>query len=218
MAVLAFLSNKGGSGKTTIAVHTAVAAQAAGVPVMLLDTDPQQNAMQWSHLRKAPRPVVRSIPPARLAGVIAGATADGYLVLVDTPGLTDPVIARVVTLADLILIPCQPSFFDLLGILSTVDLVQASQRPAAFLLNMCRPQVREVAESRGVLATYPLPLAPVTVGHRIVFARAVAAGQGVTEYAPRGEAAREILALWTWIATQIGVSHGEASGTHQSHL
>ena len=208
MAVLAWMSNKGGSGKTTLAVHTAVAAQSAGIPVMMLDTDPQQSALQWSQQRKSPQPVVRSMAPTRLPGVISGAAADGYVVIVDTPGLTEPGIASIVALADLILIPCQPSFFDLTGILSTVALVQGASCPAALVLNMCRPQVREVPESREVLQTYPIPLAPVSLGHRIAFARAVAAGQGVTEYEAGGEAAREILALWTWIATQMGVTHG----------
>jgi chromosome partitioning protein len=110
--------------------------------------------------------------------------------------------------ADFRLIPCRPSAFDLAAMASSVQLAKAAGKPAALVLNACPARAPEVAETREVLESYHLPLAPVVIGDRRAFARAVATGRAVTEFDPEGKAAEEITKLWKWIRTHIGGKHG----------
>lgn len=200
MKTIAFLSQKGGSGKTTLAVHTAVAATEDGQRVVIVDTDIQHSATTWSEARAAAAPVVATAPAANLAEVVAAARGDAMtLCIIDTAPHAAPDAARVARLADLIVIPVRPTAFDIAAAGSAVDIVQAAGTRAVFVLSACPFRSPEIAETRAVLAGYGLPVAPAEITDRRAFARAVASGRAVTEFESSGKAAEEIRALWLWL-------------------
>jgi chromosome partitioning protein len=203
MKVIAFLSQKGGSGKTTLAVHTAVAAQESRERVVVVDTDSQKSATTWSQAREAETPVVVTVAASELSKVLEAAKGDGMtLAIVDTAPHTAPDAARVASLVDLIVIPVRPTAFDLAAVAGTVAMVKAHDVKAVLVLSACPSRSPEIAEARQVLAGYELPVYDGEITDRRAFARAVATGRAVTEFESDGKAAGEIRNLWKWIKGQ----------------
>jgi chromosome partitioning protein len=125
------------------------------------------------------------------------------LVIVDTAPHSAPAASQIVQQVELVLIPCRPTAFDLTAASSSAEIAKAAHRRAAFVLNSCLVRAPEVSDARTVLMSYGFPVAPVEIGQRQAFARAVASGQAVTEFDPQGKAAAEITELWRWIAKQL---------------
>jgi len=196
MKSIAFLSQKGGSGKTTLAVHIAVAAS-KHEQVIIIDTDPQGSATAWGQARKSKPPTVHKASPSALAEAIR--KADGTLAIIDTPPHTVPGMDVVASAVDLLLIPCRPSAFDLVAISSSVQIAKAAGTPAAFILNGCNHRSPEMKEAIKVLERHGFPICPVAPGQRTPFVRAISTGRAVSEFEPRGRAAEEIEGLWKWI-------------------
>lgn len=204
MKVIAFLSQKGGAGKTTLAVHTAVAAHEAGCGVVLIDTDPQKSATVWGEARQAVAPVVATADVSELRRVLDAARGDGMgLAIVDAAPHAAPAAASIARSADLVAIPCRPTAFDLAAVEGAVRIVKAAGVKAAFVLSACPFRAPEIAETREALRGYGLPVAPVEITERRAFARAVASGRAVTEFEGDGKAAGEIRALWSWLREQM---------------
>lgn len=206
MKTLAFLSQKGGSGKTTLAVHAAVAARERGRRVLLLDTDPQRSAAGWRDARaeQTGQPgdalFVRASSVANLGRIMAEAEAQGVEVLmVDTAPRADTDTTLVARRADLVLIPCRPTAFDLKAVSAAMAIVTKAHARAAFVLSDCTARAREIEEVRHALADYGFPVAPGEITRRMAFARAVSTGQAVTEFDPKSRAADEIRGLWNWL-------------------
>jgi len=205
MRSLVFLSQKGGSGKTTLAVHIAVAAEASRERVVLIDTDPQVSASAWRQVRMEEYPIVEKATASTLARVLERAQHErATLAVIDTAPHTTPGVDVIAASADFLLIPCRPSAFDLAAIASSVQVAKAAGKPAAFILNACDARAPEVAEAREVLMGHAIPVAPIDVGHRRAFSRAISSGRAVTEFEAHGKAAKEITMLWKWIRQQIG--------------
>ena len=204
MKKIAFLSQKGGSGKTTLVVHTAVAAHEAGERVVVVDTDPQKSATVWGEARSSESPFVATAAAAELSHVLNVAQQERMtLAIVDTAPHAAPDATRIVRAVDLVVIPCRPTAFDIAAAGSAVDIVKAAGVPAVFVLSACPFRSPEIAETRGVLAEYGLPVAPIDIIDRRAFARAVATGRAVTEFESDGKAASEIRALWSWLKEQM---------------
>jgi chromosome partitioning protein len=204
MKTIAFLSQKGGSGKTTLAVHTAVAAQESGEHVVVVDTDIQKSAATWSESRHEGAPTVISVSAASLPEVMKAARHDAMtLCIIDTAPHAAPDAARVAVAADLVIIPCRPTAFDLAAVGAAVEIVQAASARAIFVLSACPFRAPEIAETRAVLEGFGIPVAPVEITDRRAFARAVATGRAVTEFDSGGKAAEEIRSLWQWIKEQM---------------
>jgi chromosome partitioning protein len=204
MHTLALFSQKGGSGKTTLAVHLAVAAAEAGLKVAIADTDPQQSATAWWEAREQRPPLVATITPGDLRRVVAAARTDGIdLLIVDSAPHAGPEAPQVARMADAVLIPCRPSMFDLAAVGAAVEIARAAGVPAALVLNECPSRAPEVAAARAALAAIGPPVAAVEIAERRAFARAVASGQAVTEFDPHGKAAEEIRALLAWVTTEL---------------
>ena len=205
MRSIVFLSQKGGSGKTTLAVHITVAAEASHERVILIDTDPQVSASAWRQVRTAENPFVEKATAANLARVLDRAQrARATLAVIDTAPHATPGVDVIAASADFLLIPCRPSAFDLAAIASSVQVAKAAGKPAAFILNACDARAPEVAEAREVLTGHAIPVAPIDIGHRRAFSRAISSGRAVTEFEAQGKAAKEIIMLWKWIRQQIG--------------
>ena len=204
MKTIAFLSQKGGGGKTTLAVHCAVAAIGKGSRVAVIDTDPQGTATRWGQSRDSDSPAVAKATAQQLDDVLAAARHDDmtYCIIDSAPHAT-PSASRVASAADLIIIPVRPTAFDLAAVPATVAIVLAANRPAVFVLSACPTRSPETAEAADVLVSYGFPVAPVIIHERRAFSRAVATGRAVTEFEPAGKAAAEIDALWKWIKGEL---------------
>src|SRR5438046_1328007 len=114
MKTVAIISQKGGAGKTTVAIHLAVAAEQRGVRTAVFDLDPQASATSWADRRKHPIPAVVAAQPPRLVNLLEQAAAQSAeLVLIDSAPNADAASLAAARVADLILIPCRPAAFDL---------------------------------------------------------------------------------------------------------
>jgi chromosome partitioning protein len=203
MKVLGLLSRKGGSGKTTLAIHLAVAAQAAGQRVLLVDLDPQRSAAAWWRARESDTPQLEETDPANLGGLLEAANGAGIdLVVIDTRPSVEADAVQVAALSDLVLVPTRPAILDLRAILATLDIVKGSRRRAAIVLNACQAarggigEAAATSDARKALRAFGVEVAPVTVVQRAAFSHALVGGQTVTETEPDGKAAKEIRALW----------------------
>lgn len=200
MNVIAFLSQKGGSGKTTLSVHTAVAAEATGERVCVIDADPQESATAWSSAREAQTPIVATAQAAELDAALKAAEAEGMsLVVVDSPPHAAPAAGQIAKRSELVLIPVRPSAFDLAAVPAAVEIVRAAKVQGAFVLSACPFRAPEIGETRMALESYGLPIVSSEITDRRAFARAVTSGSAVTEFEAEGKAAEEIRALWAWI-------------------
>jgi chromosome partitioning protein len=205
MRTIAILSQKGGTGKTTLSLHLAVAAHQAGQAAVVIDLDPQASAAGWKDSRKTEEPVVISIPATRLPQALstaAGAGAD--IVLIDTAPHSGEVALAAAEAADLILIPCRPGILDLRAIGTTARVVKIAGKPAYVVLNTIPPRASNVlADARAAVAVHGLDVAPVAIQQRAAYAHALTAGQTAQEYEQDGKAADEISALYAWVRTVL---------------
>ena len=198
------MSQKGGAGKTTLAVHLAVAAGDAGERVVVIDTDPQRSATVWSSSREAEAPIVATASVGDVDRVLTAARGDDMtLAVIDTAPHAAPDAARIARAAGLIVIPCRPTAFDLAAVEASVRIVQAAEARAVLVLSACPPRAPEIIEARDALATYGLSIAPIEITERRAFSRAVATGRAVTEFEADGKAAAEIRALWAWLQKEM---------------
>jgi chromosome partitioning protein len=205
--IIAIISQKGGAGKTTLAVHLAVAAEQHKRTAAIIDLDPQASATSWKDLRSAQHPAVVSAQPARLAQVLATAKEHGaYFALIDTAPHSESAALAAARAADLIIIPCRPAILDLRAIASTVDLVKIADKPACILFNAVPPRGSLADEAATAVQTYELPIVPVRIGQRAAYVHALTLGRTAAEYEPQGRAAQEIQQLYKWTCRHVGVS------------
>jgi len=141
MRTIAVVSQKGGAGKTTLAVHLATEAARSFI-TLIVDTDPQATASRWSEWRGGREPeVIDCGAPSLLAGKLSRAADLGAeLAVIDTPPHADAMARQAASLADLILIPCRPRAFDLAAIEATAELVRSSRKPAFVVFNAGPPR------------------------------------------------------------------------------
>jgi chromosome partitioning protein len=205
MKTIAFMTQKGGSGKTTLAVHTGVAAANSKQKTLIVDTDyPQHSTAKWFSVRGAASPIVAQVQPEALKEVLETAKAEAVdLAIVDAGAHVHRGAVEIAMLADFILMPCRPSALDLAALTETIEIVRASGKPAGFVLNACPARALEIAEMEETLAACGFPVAPVKVGDRRAFARALASGSAVTEFEKNGKAAQEIKKLYQWVLKQL---------------
>ncbi|MEL7218656.1 MAG: ParA family protein, partial [Pseudomonadota bacterium] len=134
--VIAIVSQKGGSGKTTLAVNLGTRAAQAGHESCVIDTDPQATAAAWSDWRGDYLPVVVTSPPARLGRTIDSATKNGVdFIVIDTPPHADAAAREAIKAADIVLVPTKPRAFDLHALEPIADLVEFAKKPAFVVLN-----------------------------------------------------------------------------------
>ena len=205
MHVIALLSQKGGTGKTTLSLHLAVAAERTGHVAAVIDLDPQASAAGWKDSRLPETPVVVSIPATRLPQALDLARgAEAELVLLDTAPHSSDVALAAAEAADVVLIPCRAGILDLRAIGATARLAKIAGKPAYVVLNSLPPRATNViADARDAVAVHGLEVAPVTIQQRAAFAHALTAGQTAQEYEPDGKAADEMAQLYAWLRTVL---------------
>ena len=208
--VVALINQKGGVGKTTLALHLATAFQARGHDTVLLDLDPQASAAEWSDARADALPPVRSIQPTRLERTLGEAREIGTaLVLLDTAPHTEATALAAARASDLILVPCQPRIMDLRAMRRTADLVRMVGTPAWVVLNGVPHRGTVAGEAEETIAQdIGLPVAPPRLGYRVAFDRALISGQTAQEFEPDGKAAVEVRDLYLWTCRQAGLEPG----------
>jgi chromosome partitioning protein len=208
MRTIAIVSQKGGAGKTTIAVHLAVAAQRAGKTVAIIDLDPQATAASWADWRGEENPAVVAAPYSRLGVTLEEAARAGVdLAIIDSPPSADAAAVAAAKAADLVLIPTRASAFDLHAIKTTAELVRIAQTPAFVVLNAVPPRAMALIEKDGaVVESLQLRLAPVCMVDRAAFRHAVVNGQTAGEFEPAGKAAGEVGQLYAWLCGQLDTS------------
>jgi chromosome partitioning protein len=205
MRTIAIISQKGGSGKTTIALHLAVAAEKAGKATVLLDLDPQASATGWKDSRKAETPEIMALPSTRLAPTLQTAKVEGFaFALIDTAPSTERDAVTAARAADLVLIPCRAAILDLRAIETTAELVKLTGKPAYAVLNAIPHRAGRIeADAREAIAAYGLAVAPCTLQHRAAYAHALTLGQVAQEYEPTGKAAADVTAFYNWLDTIV---------------
>lgn len=202
--VIAIASQKGGSGKTTLAVHIATKAAQAGFESAVIDTDPQATAAAWSDWRGDFLPVVVTSPPARLGRTIASAQKNGVdFVVIDTPPHADAAAREAIKAADIVLIPTKPRAFDLAALEPVAELVSFAKKPAFVVLNAVPAGATVLSEeAKSAAKEIGLAMCPVELGDRAAFHRSSAKGETASESEPDGKAAAEIDAMWKWLSKQ----------------
>jgi chromosome partitioning protein len=203
MHVIAIASRKGGAGKTTLATLLAVEAARAGAGVVaLVDLDPMAGLTAWWHERQAEAPMLVSAEGGPTAALAAARAAGWPLVLIDTPPASAPVVVDVVTLADLVLVPVQPSPHDLRAVGATVEIARRARRPVVFVVNRVKPRVRMTGEAAIALSQHGT-VAPAMLADRAAYAAAGIDGRTAPELEPDGAAAAEVAALWRYVAVRL---------------
>jgi chromosome partitioning protein len=207
MKKIALVAQKGGVGKTTVAVNLAVAAQAAGLRTVLFDLDPQESAVVWSDRRAAEAPHVEFLTERRLPEALAAAEAQGFeLAIIDTPPAAGTQAYTAAQAADLVLIPCRPSLIDLDAIRRTAQLVKSAGITAFVVFNAAPAGATTLLEdARGIVKGAGLAVAPPVLRERSAFRAAWPLGKAVVESEPRGKAAAEISELQEWVFAQLNL-------------
>jgi chromosome partitioning protein len=196
MQVIAIVSQKGGVGKSTLAVHLAAEANTQGQRVLLLDLDPQGSAMEWASRRGDRPPDVSGANPASIGKEIEKARREDYdLVLVDTAPHADHAALQAARSADLVAIPCRPSTFDIAAISATLDLCKLANKQALVILNAAPIRSRVTAEAEEAIAEKGGRVSPMIIRQRVAFQHCMIDGRTAAEYEPGSAAAHEITRL-----------------------
>lgn len=205
MQVIAFASQKGGAGKTTLAGHLAVQAERAGAgPVALADADPQGSLADWWNERSVDWPAFAQTSLVRLHEDIERLRNLGFrMLIIDTPPAITSTISGVIRVADLVVIPTRPSPHDLRSVGRTIDLAESLDKPIVFVLNAASSRAKITNEAVIALSQHGT-LAPSIVHQRTDFAASMIDGRTVMEVAKRSPSASEIEALWSYLDERLG--------------
>ncbi len=217
MRVLAFTSQKGGSGKTTLSGHIAVQAELSGAgPVVLVDTDPQGSLTEWWNEREAPTPAFAQTNISRLLTDLEELRSQGFkLAVIDTPPAITLAIQSVIAVADLIVIPTRPSPHDLRAAGGTVELADRTDQPSMFVINGATQRARITSDAAIALSQHGT-VAPITLHHRTEYASSMIDGRTVMEVNPKGKSSTEIEDLWEYISDRLEKNFRRTVFQHQA--
>lgn len=205
MRIIAVSSQKGGSGKTTLTGHLALAAEKAGAgPVGLIDTDPQASLSDWLASRPEDiRPLYETCGVSGLKDALQNMRDAGVeLVFIDTPPAITRAIEAVIVASDIVVIPTRPSPHDLRAAGATVDLVEHAGKPLVFVVNAATPRAKLTGEAAIALSQHGT-VAPVIIHNRQDFAASMIDGRSVLDLDADSRSSREVMDLWTYVEDRV---------------
>jgi len=199
--IIGLLNQKGGCGKSTIAINLAAVYAKVGLRVLLVDADPQGSSLAWSGAREAdPLFTVLGGAKPTLHKDMPALAKDYDIILIDgAPRVTDLVRSAIMA-SDIVVIPVQPSPYDVWASAETVKLIREAQQfkenlKVVFAINRKIANTAIGRDVAGILAEFEVPVCDATLGQRVIFAESAGRGLTVVEMDEHCEAAREITAL-----------------------
>lgn len=200
-ATISIAQQKGGAGKTTLAVQLGVTWLTAGRRVAMLDIDPQASLFTWFNTRRrrfgddGDGLLVQGLSGWRLGAELRRLRAEYDLLLVDSPPHAESDARAAIREADIVLVPCQPHALDVWASAPTLEMAQGARTGALMVLNRVPPRGRAAEQMRQEIVTRRWPLATAGLGNRQAFAASIGQGRGVAETAPRSAASQEVATL-----------------------
>lgn len=199
MKTIGLVCQKGGVGKTTLAIHLAYCAQKARRRAVVIDIDPQGSAADWNKTRAAngepPLDIIQADISQLPAALAAAEQRHAELTLIDTPGEGENIAATVAKLADFILIPARPVYYDLASAAQSIVITRDSGTPFAVLFNHTPHGFTTVDRARSLLEANHIPVLPDIIHLCAAFCHS-AEGSTVFEYEPDGHGATDIKTLY----------------------
>jgi chromosome partitioning protein len=204
MRIITVFSQKGGSGKTTLAAHIAVQAELTGAsPVGVLDADPQESLADWGNDRESDTPIVMQTSLWRLQEDVGLMRDRGMkLLLIDTPPGINPTVRSAIEVSDLVLVPVKPSPHDLRAAGNTFRVVEEIDRPLVFVISCASAWAHITPQAVIALAQHGT-VAPATIHQRADFASSMIHGRTVMELGRRSRSASEIAELWDYLNDRV---------------
>lgn len=201
MKTISFITQKGGSGKTTTLLNLAThAANTSSGTSLVIDLDPQKSTLAWWESREADNVGCIDIKPEQLPKALKAIEKKGIdYVFIDTPAKADNVNNIAIKHSDFCILPSQPSLLDMRAAKTSVDAIKTLDKKGAFIITRANPRGYRVEDSINALKVHGMPVCPVPIVDRIAYRDAYALGEGVCEFDPSGKSTEEIKKIWDWI-------------------
>lgn len=207
MKTIAIIGQKGGTGKTTLAEILLVAFEADGLTAIGIDLDPQTSLCSWADAREADSPAVLPVPHSRLPQTLDTAKAEGVQVcIIDTAGRAEQAALKAAQAADVVILPLQPTSADLVTAKATKEIIELAKAPASFAVLMrVKAQGTRHIEAAEFLKSLGIETCPATIGERVSYQDAAAAGQTPQETEPGSRAAVECQNVYVFTRQHINI-------------
>jgi chromosome partitioning protein len=223
MQTIAFIAQKGGTGKTTLTINLAAAAAQDGRSSLIIDIDPQVSACNWSDRRghKDQAPYVSDGQAARLHTAIQKAESMGIdMVLIDTPAKSGEAGLAAAKVADLVVVPCRPQELDIETLDSVTKILTMADQPPTIVVLNAVPHLgwQRQLDARRDIGQKGFEIAGQAIANLAAFGDATKRGQSVLEFQPEGRAAQEIMEVYKQVIMLLGKqeSRGASHGAGKS--